>query len=42
MVIMEKISLWVYSGDTDININEYKNNILSFPSEAKKEIYLAE
>ena len=35
-------SWWVYSGDSDININEYKNNILCFPSEAKKEIYLAE
>lgn len=35
-------SWWVYSGDKDININEYKNNILCFPSEAKKEIYLAE
>ena len=39
---------WVYSGDTEININNYYydkyngNNILCFPSEAKKEIYLAE
>lgn len=41
-------SWWVYSGDTQINIKKYKNvggnqeKILCFPSEATKELSLAE
>lgn len=41
----ENAAWWVYSGDVDININEYSPlgiGILCFPSEAQKEISLAE
>ncbi len=37
----ENAAWWIYSGDVDININEY-SGILCFPSEAQKEISLAE
>ena len=35
-----KTAWWVYSGETFINIDHYKNygNILCFPSEAEKEL----
>ena len=41
----ENVAWWVYSGDIEININEYHPlgiGILCFPSEAQKEISLAE
>ena len=41
----ENVAWWVYSGDIEININKYNLlgiDILCFPSEAQKEISLAE